>query len=156
MLLLVHGGRKVQEKRENQKVKNMDIRIATLKVRSMTGKGYEMVEMMERRKLDMLCVKETKWKGSKARNLGGGYKLYYHGVDRRRNGVGIILKEEWTSGVIEVSRVTDRIMHMRVELGRNIANFVSAYAPQAGCDLEGKEAFWKMMDMVMMKTLGAA
>ena len=109
-----------------QKVKNTDIKIATLNVGSMTRKGYEMVEMMESWKLDVLCVQETKWKASKARNLGGGYELYYHGVDSRRNGVGIILKEEWTSGVIEVSRVPDRIMHMRVELGRNIVNIVSA------------------------------
>ncbi|KAI5628052.1 hypothetical protein C0J50_8290 [Silurus asotus] len=38
---------------------------------------------------------ETKWKGSKARNIGGVYKLLYHGVDGKRNGVGVILKEEY-------------------------------------------------------------
>ncbi|KAI5092844.1 hypothetical protein C0J45_17235 [Silurus meridionalis] len=29
----------------------------------MTGKGREVADMMERRKVDMLCVQETKWKG---------------------------------------------------------------------------------------------
>ena len=37
--------------------------------------------MMEKRQLDVLYIQETKWKGSKARELGAGYKLYYHGVD---------------------------------------------------------------------------
>ena len=114
----------------------------------MTGKGHEVVEMIERQKLDMLCVQETKWKGSKARIFGGGYKLYYHGVDSRRNGVGIVLKEEWTSGVIEVSRVADRIMHMKVELGGDMINIVSAYTSQVGCDLE--KELWKMLDTVMI------
>ncbi|KAI5606485.1 hypothetical protein C0J50_1984 [Silurus asotus] len=49
---------------------------------------------MEKRKVDM-CVWETKWKGSKARNIGGGFKLFYHGVDGKRHGVGVILKEEY-------------------------------------------------------------
>lgn len=27
------------------------------------------------------------WKGSKARSLGAGFKLFYHDADRKRNGV---------------------------------------------------------------------
>ena len=30
--------------------------------------------MIERRNVDILCLQETKWKGSKARNIGGGCK----------------------------------------------------------------------------------
>ncbi|TRY93881.1 hypothetical protein DNTS_023788 [Danionella cerebrum] len=46
----------------------------------MTGKGRELADMMERRKVDILCVQETRWKGSKARSIGGGYKLFYSTV----------------------------------------------------------------------------
>ncbi|KAK3553451.1 hypothetical protein QTP70_003492 [Hemibagrus guttatus] len=49
---------------------------------------------MERRKVDILCVQETRWKGSKARSIGAGFKLFYYGVDSKRNGVGVVLKEE--------------------------------------------------------------
>ena len=35
---------------------------------------------MERRNVDILCLQETKWKGSKARNIGGGCKLFYNGA----------------------------------------------------------------------------
>ena len=37
--------------------------VGTLNVGSMTGRGTEVVEMMMRRKVDVLCVQETKWKG---------------------------------------------------------------------------------------------
>ncbi|KAK3506427.1 hypothetical protein QTP70_000276 [Hemibagrus guttatus] len=60
----------------------------------MTGKGRELADMMERRKVDILCVQETRWKGSKARSIGAGFKLFYYGVDSKRNGVGVVLKEE--------------------------------------------------------------
>ncbi|KAK3509034.1 hypothetical protein QTP70_018812 [Hemibagrus guttatus] len=50
---------------------------------------------MERRKVDILCVQETRWKGSKARSIGAGFKLFYYGVDSKRNGVGVVLKEEF-------------------------------------------------------------
>ena len=42
----------------------------------------------------MLCVQERKWKRSKAREIGAGYKLYYHEEDGTKNGVGIVLSED--------------------------------------------------------------
>ena len=30
-------------------------------------------------------MQETTWKESKARNIGGGCKIFYHGEDGRRN-----------------------------------------------------------------------
>lgn len=32
--------------------------------------------------------------------------MFYHDVDRRRNGVGIILKEEYANGVVKLKRVS--------------------------------------------------
>ena len=47
----------------------------------MTDKERELDDIMERRKMDISCVQETKWKGRKARSIGDGFKLLYHGVD---------------------------------------------------------------------------
>ncbi|KAK3536474.1 hypothetical protein QTP86_013795, partial [Hemibagrus guttatus] len=85
-----------------------------------SGKGRELADMMERRKVDILCVQETRWKGSKARSIGAGFKLFYYGVDSKRNGVGVVLKEEFVRNVLEV-----------------------------GCELEEKERFWSELDEVM-------
>ncbi|KAI5624580.1 hypothetical protein C0J50_15862 [Silurus asotus] len=115
----------------------------------MTGKGREIADMMVRRKVDMLCVQETKWKGSKARNIGGGFKLFYHGVDRKRNGVGVILKKEYSKSVVEVKRVSDRVMIVKVEVEGMMINVISAYASQVGCEMEEKKRFWSELDEVV-------
>ena len=57
-----------------------------------------------------MCLKETKWKGSKARELGNGFKLFYVGEDGRRNWVGIVLDDKLKKGVMEVRRPSDQII----------------------------------------------
>ncbi|KAK3524772.1 hypothetical protein QTP86_004217 [Hemibagrus guttatus] len=115
----------------------------------MTGKGRELADVMERRKVDILCVQETRWKGSKARSIGAGFKLFYYGVDSKRNGVGVVLKEEFVRNVLEVKRVSDRVMSLKLEIEGVMLNVVSGYAPQVGCELEEKERFWSELDEVM-------
>ncbi|KAK3505645.1 hypothetical protein QTP70_004655, partial [Hemibagrus guttatus] len=143
------GGRRVHRQREKRKGKSVGLRIGTLNVGTMTGKGKELADMMERRKVDILCVQETRWKGSKARSIGAGFKLFYYGVDSKRNGVGVVLKEEFVRNVLEVKRVSDRVMSLKLEIEGVMLNVVSGYAPQVGCELEEKERFWSELDEVM-------
>ncbi len=114
------------------------MRAGTLNVGTMKGKGRETADMMERRKVDTQCVQETRWKSSKARSIGG--------VHGKRNGVGVILKEGYVNSVVEVRRVSDRLMIKKIEIGGVMMNVVSAYAPQVGCELEEKENFWNELD----------
>ncbi|KAK3538175.1 hypothetical protein QTP70_032565 [Hemibagrus guttatus] len=143
------GGRRVRRQREKRKGKSVGLRIGTLNVGTMTGKGRELADMMERRKVDILCVQETRWKGSKARSIGAGFKLFYYGVDSKRNGVGVVLKEEFVRNVLEVKRVSDRVMSLKLEIEGVMLNVVSGYAPQVGCELGEKERFWSELDEVM-------
>ncbi|KAK3508871.1 hypothetical protein QTP70_011009 [Hemibagrus guttatus] len=143
------GGRRVHRQREKRKGKSVGLRIGTLNVGTMTGKGRELADMMERRKVDILCVQEIRWKGSKARSIRAGFKLFYYGVDSKRNGIGVVLKEEFVRNVLEVKRVSDRVMSLKVEIEGVMLNVVSGYAPQVGCELEEKERFWSELDEVM-------
>ncbi|KAK3511626.1 hypothetical protein QTP70_013648 [Hemibagrus guttatus] len=143
------GGRRVRRQREKRKGKSVGLRIGTLNVGTMTGKGRELADVMERRKVDILCVQETRWKGSKARSIGTGFKLFYYGVDSKRNGVGVVLKEEFVRNVLEVKRVSDRVMSLKLEIEGVMLNVVSGYSPQVGCELEEKERFWSELDEVM-------
>ncbi|KAK3512293.1 hypothetical protein QTP70_003282 [Hemibagrus guttatus] len=143
------GGRRVRRQREKRKCKSVGLRIGTLNVETMTGKGRELADVMERRKVDILCVQETRWKGSKARSIGAGFKLFYYGVVSKRNGVGVVLKEEFVRNVLEVKRVSDRVMSLKLEIEGVMLNVVSGYAPQVGCELEEKERFWSELDEVM-------
>ena len=108
------GGRRVKKQREAWKGRCSLIRVGTLNIGTMTGRGRELADMMERRNVDILCLQETKWKGSKARNIGGGCKIFYNGADGRKNGIGIVLREELAESVLEVKRVSDRLMAMKL------------------------------------------
>ncbi|MCI4391424.1 hypothetical protein PGIGA_G00134180 [Pangasianodon gigas] len=143
------GGRRVRRQREKRKGKSVGLRIGTLNVGTMTGKGRELADVMERRKVDILCVQETRWKGSKARSIGAGFKLFYYGVNSKRNGVGVVLKEEFGRNVLEVKRVSDSVMSLKLEIEGVMLNVVSGYAPQVGCELEEKERFWSELDEVI-------
>ena len=48
----------------------------------MTGKGREVADLMEQKGVDILCVQETRWKGERARCIGGGYKPYLHFIEQ--------------------------------------------------------------------------
>ena len=54
-------------------------------VDKLTSTGGELVDMVQRKWVDVLCVQETRWKTSKARNVEAGFKLYYHRVNRKRS-----------------------------------------------------------------------
>ena len=138
-------GRK-EMKRERKLRRSIKLRVATLNVGTMTGKGREVADLMERRGVDILCVKETRWKGERARCIGGGYKMWYCGSGNKKNGVGIILKKEHVDRVVELWRVTDRIICLKMEYDGVMLNVISAYAPQVGCIREEKETFW--LDLV--------
>ena len=104
---------------------------------------------MEPRNVDILCLQETKWKGSKTRNIRGGCKIFYNGADGRRNGIEIAVKEELAESVLEVKRVSDRLMAMKLEVKESILNIVSAYAPQVNNSMEEKNDFWEDLDVLI-------
>ena len=52
-------------------------------------------DVMERRMIDSLCVKEARWKGNGTREIRNGFKLDYRGSQEGRNGVGVISRNKW-------------------------------------------------------------
>lgn len=68
----------------------MGLRLGILNIVMMTGKGRELACVMQRREVDVLSVQENRWKGCKTGGIGTECKLYYHGMDRERNGVCVI------------------------------------------------------------------
>ena len=139
-------GKRVKRQRELWEGRRTLITVGILNIGTMTGRERELAEMMERRKKDILCLQETKWKRSKARNFGGGCKLFYKEADGRRNRIGIVVREELIESVLEVKRMSDRLMAMKLEVKRLILNILSAYAPQVGNSMEEKNDFWQDLD----------
>ena len=137
------GGRQVKRHREVWKGRRLHVRMGTLNVGTITEKGRELADLMEQRNVDILCLHKTKWKGSKARNIGGGCKLFYNGADGRKNRIGIVVREELVESALKVKRVSDRLMAMKLEVKGLILNIVNAYSPQFNNNMEEKTVFEK-------------
>ena len=136
----------MKKQRELWKGRRLLIRVGALNIGTMTVRGKELADMMEQWNVDILCLQETWWKGSKARNIGGGCKLFCNGANGRKNGIGIVVREELAESVLEVKRVSDSLMAMKLEVKGSILNIVSAYAPQVNNSMEEKNDFWEDLD----------
>ena len=107
----------------SQLKKLVRVRVGTLNVGSITGRGRELADLMERRTVGVLCVQDTRWKGTKAGELGGDFKLFYSGADERwRNGVGIVLSKEFKDSLMSVSRTNDLVMSVKLGIGETVVN----------------------------------
>ncbi|XP_063872833.1 craniofacial development protein 2-like [Scylla paramamosain] len=92
----------VGDKTKNWK-KKPRIRIGNWNIGSLTGKGREQVDVMQRRNIKVLCIQETKWKGNSARKIGEEYKVHYAGESTKKNGLGIIFHPDVQEQVTEVN-----------------------------------------------------
>nr|XP_034840840.1 craniofacial development protein 2-like [Maniola hyperantus] len=143
---LLHQGRVQRKKR----VREVKMRMISWNVGTMTGRGRELADVLEKRRINVACLQETRWKGTKAREIGAEYKFFYSVSDGRKNGVGVVLDKDLKKCVTDVNRVNDRIIVVKLVIQNVVVNIVSVYAPQVGCDDEMKETFWKNFDAVMM------
>ena len=126
-------------------VQESRIRLATWNIGTLTGKSIELVDTMKRRRVNIACLQETKWKGKKAKDIDG-FKLWYTGEANNKNGVGIIVDKDLKEKVVDVKRIGDRIIAIKLVLEKEIINIISAYAPQIGLDETTKKQFWENMD----------
>ena len=74
---------------------------------------------------------------------GGKYKLFWKGCSEGVSGVGVIVSEEFIDKVVEVTRVSERLMMVKLIVGKCLMNVMAAYAPQTGRSQEEKDNFWK-------------
>ena len=126
--------------------KRVHIRFATINIGTLTGRSRELADTLKTRRIDIACVQETKWQGAKAREIGEGFKLFYNGERSTRNGVGVVISDKFRDSVVEVNRVSDRLMSIKIDSGTTILRVVSCYAPQANCPSDEKDEFWQSLD----------
>ncbi|XP_009774945.2 uncharacterized protein [Nicotiana sylvestris] len=71
------------------------------------------------------------------------------GTQKGKNGVSILVDRELREFVVEVRRVNDRLMIIKLVVGQCTLNVVSAYAPHAGLDEEVKRRFCEGLDEIV-------
>ena len=109
-----------------------EVRMGSLNVGTMEGKALEVVDMMKRRKTEVLCVQETKWRGARARNMAEGYKMLHTGEDGRSNGVGIIVNVEISKEVVRVERWQGRSITVRMMIRQHSMCHLRGRLPEEG------------------------
>ncbi|XP_019246491.1 PREDICTED: craniofacial development protein 2-like [Nicotiana attenuata] len=124
------------------------LRVGSWNIETLTGKSIELGRILQRRRINIACVQETRWKGTKACDING-YKLWYSGDAGGKNGVGILVDRDLRELVVEVRRVSDRVMAVKLLVGGLTLNVISAYAPHIGLGEEVKRQFWEDLDEVV-------
>jgi hypothetical protein len=105
---------------------------------------------MIRRRVNILCVQETKWKGQKAKEVEDtGFKLWYTGTTANKNGVGIVFDKSLKDGVVDIKRQGDKIILVKFLVGDLIFNVISTYAHQIGINESIKMQFWEELNALV-------
>ena len=106
------GGRCVYRQREKRKSERLGLRVGTLNIGTMTGKARVVWHDVKEEGGYSVCC-ETRWNGSKAGSLGA---VFYCDVDGKRNGVVLILREDFVRNVLEVKILSDGVMSLKRKL----------------------------------------
>jgi exonuclease III len=97
---------------------------------------------MIRRRVNILCVQEMKWKGQKAKEVkDSDFKLWYTENTSTKNGVGIVLDKSLMDGVVDIKHQGDMIILVKLLVGDLVFNIISTYAPQIGLNESVKMQF---------------
>ena len=126
-----------------------EVNVCTINVGSLVGRGREVVAMLARRKVDVCCVQEVKYRNQGCTTIGSNeekYKFWYSGGEEKINGVGVMMRADMADSVIEIDRYDDRMMKIKMVLGRKIWNIFSIYAPQTGRPEQEKRDFWEKFE----------
>ncbi|XP_019238919.1 PREDICTED: craniofacial development protein 2-like [Nicotiana attenuata] len=110
-------------------------------------KSIELGKILQKRKINIACVQETRWKVTKERDVDG-FKLWYSRSAGGKNVVGTLVDRDLRELVVEFRRVNDRLMSIKLVVGGFTVNAISAYAPRVGLNQEVKKQFWD--DLVEM------
>ena len=140
------------DRRTHDRRDGLKLKVCTVNVGTMKGRSHEVVRMLARRSADICCVQEVRYRGNSTTTLGEGsekYKFWYSSNSSGINGVGILARKELADNVIGVKRISDRIMSIKLVLGKAIYNILSVYAPQVGRPNVEKEAFREKLEDIL-------
>ena len=91
--------------------------------------------------IDMCCLQELRWRGQGSRMLGmeeKRYKLWWSGKGDGVGGVIVMMKEELCERVVEVKRVSDRMIAVVLVFEKDVLRLIYMYAQHSGRIFEEK------------------
>ena len=101
-----------------------------------------------RREVGICCIQEVRWRRMGSKSVGSSgrrFKLWWSGNEDKIGGVGILVREDLRMNVVEINRISDRVMVAVIIFGKKVVRIVCAYAPQRGRSMSEKEKFYEEM-----------
>ncbi|ESO00262.1 hypothetical protein HELRODRAFT_152612, partial [Helobdella robusta] len=111
----------------------------------------EIVDMLERLRVDMCSLQETRWKSNGVSHIKS-YKLFWNGQKTTQNKKGIFIRESLAQNVLEVVRISSRLMLIKLRMGKQVLTVFSAYAPQTGESEDAKNEIWNTLSEAVRKS----
>ena len=121
------------------------LRLATVNVGTLVGRAGEVVETAGRRKVDILALQEVRYKNEGVKYLKGGdfeYKMFWKGENIGQGGVAVMVKRDLVDSVMEVKRVSARILVVEIAINGKVLSVISVYGPQSGMSEDEKDQFY--------------
>ncbi|ESO01778.1 hypothetical protein HELRODRAFT_160940 [Helobdella robusta] len=93
----------------------MVLGLGTLNVGSLTGRSMEIAEMLKRKRIDICCLQETRWKSNGVCHIyrnteKENYKLFWNSQKTTKNAVGIFVREPLAEKVLDIKRINSRLI----------------------------------------------
>lgn len=90
----------------------------------------ELVNTMIQKMINIASLQETNWVGKKSKEIEDTrYRLWFVGKENHRSGVGMIVDKQLKENVIDSKRLNDRIIGIKLLLGKERPNIINAYVP---------------------------
>ena len=128
-------------------------RLCSGNVGTQKGKCLEICETRKRRKLSVYCLQESRIKGSSTRSFRDGdhkFKFFRQRNSEGTNGVSIAIKGRLIEKVLEIGRVNECKVPLKIVIGHTVSNVLSAYVPQAGREDSQKGDFYSTLEYSMI------
>ena len=98
-------------------------RVRNWNVGYLTKKLRELVDVAIRRRVNIICIQDTRWVGQKAKEVENtGFKLWYFGLVHSKNDVDILIDKSLKDGVVDVKRQGHRLILVKVVVGDLVLN----------------------------------
>ena len=108
----------------------------------------DLCEELVRREVGICCIQKVRWRGMGSKFVGSldrRFKLWWSGNEDKIGGVGILVREDSCMNVVEINRISDRVMVVVIIFGEKVVRIVCVYAPQCGRLMSEKEKFYEEM-----------
>jgi hypothetical protein len=118
---------------------------------SWNGRDQEIMLELNKHKIDICGVSETKKKG-KGTTQYPDYILIYSGKEKRQrahSGVGLVLSNRYEQFIDDIKYVSDRLLKITLKFHKNNLNIITTYAPDMTKPKEQREEFYNCLQQVL-------